>query len=269
MTDEVTNQAENSNSAGKQRRTPINSGSRKHKRTASFVLQGKGGVGKTLIASLIAQHIKESGQPVMCLDTDPIQDSFTQIKALSVEHVELLVDKRLNMGAMDGVISRLITEDANFVIDAGASSFVPLSSYLLRDNLISLLTEHKRVLLHTVIVGGRDMDDTMLALEDLINQFPPTVEKIVWINPFWGETNGVGRRFEESVSYSEHRDHIAALIRLPALDPHYSGAVLKRMLDVKKTFAEARADDSLDVISRWRLANIWEPIKAQLTEVVG
>src|ERR1700739_2386253 len=37
-------------------------------RKAHFVLQGKGGVGKTFVASLIAQYLTERGEPVACLD---------------------------------------------------------------------------------------------------------------------------------------------------------------------------------------------------------
>jgi Mrp family chromosome partitioning ATPase len=44
-------------------------------RKAHFVLQGKGGVGKTFVASLIAQYLTERGEPVACLDTDQVNGS--------------------------------------------------------------------------------------------------------------------------------------------------------------------------------------------------
>jgi CO dehydrogenase nickel-insertion accessory protein CooC1 len=34
-------------------------------------LQGKGGVGKSLIASILAQYFVENGHKVECVDTDP------------------------------------------------------------------------------------------------------------------------------------------------------------------------------------------------------
>jgi Mrp family chromosome partitioning ATPase len=38
-------------------------------RKLHFVLQGKGGVGKTVAALLLAQCIEEKGEPVICVDT--------------------------------------------------------------------------------------------------------------------------------------------------------------------------------------------------------
>jgi CO dehydrogenase nickel-insertion accessory protein CooC1 len=40
----------------------------------NLVLQGKGGVGKSLIASLLTQYLmqKDGGQRIFCADTDPV-----------------------------------------------------------------------------------------------------------------------------------------------------------------------------------------------------
>jgi len=36
-------------------------------RKLHFVLQGKGGVGKTVVALLLSQYIDEKGEPVICV----------------------------------------------------------------------------------------------------------------------------------------------------------------------------------------------------------
>ena len=46
-----------------------------------LTLQGKGGVGKSYVASLIAQHRMDKGMPVSCIDTDPVNSTFCQYKA--------------------------------------------------------------------------------------------------------------------------------------------------------------------------------------------
>jgi CO dehydrogenase nickel-insertion accessory protein CooC1 len=45
-------------------------------------LQGKGGVGKSLIASLLAQFYKDHGVRAICVDTDPVNQTFSQYAAL-------------------------------------------------------------------------------------------------------------------------------------------------------------------------------------------
>ncbi len=64
-------------------------------RKVHAVMQGKGSVGKTYIASLIAQYLIEQGEPVVCLDTDMVNATFRDLKALKVEPVDLFKpDKR-------------------------------------------------------------------------------------------------------------------------------------------------------------------------------
>jgi Mrp family chromosome partitioning ATPase len=62
-------------------------------RKAHFVLQGKRGVGKTFVASLIAQYLTERGEPIACLDTDQVNGSFHDITALGVRAVKILCVK--------------------------------------------------------------------------------------------------------------------------------------------------------------------------------
>ena len=48
-------------------------------RKLHFVLQGKGGVGKTVVALLLSQCIEEKGEPVICVDTDPVNASLSSL----------------------------------------------------------------------------------------------------------------------------------------------------------------------------------------------
>ena len=58
--------------------------------TIHLILQGKGGVGKSVVASWLAEFLIGRGQPVRCIDGDPVNRSLTQIKALNVEKLDLL-----------------------------------------------------------------------------------------------------------------------------------------------------------------------------------
>lgn len=61
-----------------------------------FTLQGKGGVGKSLVSSLIAQYLRNSDTPVRCIDTDPVNDTLNQYRALEAEHLGLMQDGRVD-----------------------------------------------------------------------------------------------------------------------------------------------------------------------------
>jgi hypothetical protein len=60
----------------------------------------------------------DQGEPVACLDTDPVNASFAAIPALEAEAVDLLAGDRINIDTLD---ERLLTEDENFIIDNGAA----------------------------------------------------------------------------------------------------------------------------------------------------
>ena len=62
-----------------------------------FILQGKGGVGKSMISSLLAQYKLDQGESITCIDTDPVNASFNAYKALNVTHLELLEDEQINI----------------------------------------------------------------------------------------------------------------------------------------------------------------------------
>jgi cellulose biosynthesis protein BcsQ len=87
---------------------------------------------KTMAALLLSQVIADKGEPVMCIDTDPVNASFSNLSSLPSDRVSIFNGNKVDTKALDVFSERLLTEDAHFVIDNGASSFVPVSHYLRR-----------------------------------------------------------------------------------------------------------------------------------------
>jgi CO dehydrogenase nickel-insertion accessory protein CooC1 len=53
------------------------------KNTVHFILQGKGGIGKTLVSTLLANWIRtKDALPLRCFDTDQENATFSRYKAL-------------------------------------------------------------------------------------------------------------------------------------------------------------------------------------------
>ena len=61
-----------------------------------FIAQGKGGVGKSFIASILAQYLKErvKDEHIHCYDTDPVNPTFSRYSALSAQVVPILNSKK-------------------------------------------------------------------------------------------------------------------------------------------------------------------------------
>ena len=74
----------------------IGSGGEAATPTIHLTLQGKGGVGKSLVASLLAQYFRHRGAPIHCLDTDPVNQTFSQYTELGAKHLELMHDGKID-----------------------------------------------------------------------------------------------------------------------------------------------------------------------------
>jgi CobQ/CobB/MinD/ParA nucleotide binding domain len=235
------------------------------RKTVDCVLMGKGGCGKSLIASLIAQQIRADGEYVFCIDADPINNTLAGIEALEARVVDLLEDETtLNVAMMDNLISEIIGSKGNWVIDPGASGFLPFLSYMLRDDLFNLMAENgKKVRVHAVIVGGDALVDTASALGDMLRQLPACVQLVVWLNSFYGPLTEDGNSFEESAFWRKEAAPFCTVVRMPELSTT-SLQSFRKMVSARRTFSWAASDPSVNPVEKQRLARIWAPLRAQI-----
>jgi hypothetical protein len=137
--------------------------------TVHFVLQGKGGVGKSVVASWLAEFLTTHGQKVYAIDADPINRSLGQYEGLKPELLDLVnADGLVERNRFDTLVDRFATSDATFVVDAGATAFLPLWTYILETELIRVLREAGRtVYIHIPVSGGEMLNDTLLGFKTL------------------------------------------------------------------------------------------------------
>jgi hypothetical protein len=138
-----------------------------------MVLQGKGGVGKSFIATVIAQYKISKGQQPLCIDTDPVNATFHGFKALNVRLLEIMQGDEIQTRNFDTLVELIAPSKDDVIIDNGASSFVPLTHYLISNQVPALLQEmgHEMVV-HTVITGSQALLDTVSGFAQLASQFP-------------------------------------------------------------------------------------------------
>src|SRR5438552_9800285 len=124
-------------------------------------LQGKGGVGKSFVASILAQYLITRGHRVQCIDTDPVNHTLSQYKGLPVKLLKLLHGSRIDERKFDALLDTFLKEDATFVVDNGASTFIAFWDFMLGSKALANLSEAGIPLyVHTVITGGLGLSDT-------------------------------------------------------------------------------------------------------------
>ena len=247
------------------------SGKSETARKLHFVLQGKGGVGKTIVALLLSQFIEEKDEPVICVDTDPVNASLSSLSSMNPERVSIFAGKKVDTRALDLFTEKLLTEDAHFVVDNGASSFVPVSRYLIENDVAAMMIEEGRQpVVHVVVTGGPGMLDTMKGLASIMQDFPPSVRIVVWLNEYFGPiVNANGKPFEELPAYTENRERIFALVRLAALSEEATSD-LRDMLSKRLTFTQALAPDNTNIlrVQKSRLFRVKQAVWPQIELVV-
>lgn len=233
--------------------------------TIHMTLQGKGGVGKSMVSVTTAQYMAHKGALPLCIDTDPVNATFEGFHALQVKRVEIMEGDEINTRHFDQLIELLAATETDVVIDNGASSFVPLSHYLISNHVPALLQEmgHTMVV-HTIITGGQALPDTINGFAQLVNQFPEETRFVVWQNPYWGQIAFEGKGLEQMKVYRDNKDRVAALITIPDLKQETYGKDFSDMLRERLTFTEALNSPEKSIMTRQRLKIIRDGLFAQL-----
>lgn len=230
-----------------------------------MVLQGKGGVGKSLIAAALAQYKKGKGQNPLCIDTDPVNATFAGYQALEVRKLNIMEGDEINSRNFDIMVEWLAGATDDVVIDNGASTFVPLAHYLISNDVGALLAEMgHRLVIHSVVTGGQALVDTLSGFAQLAGQFPAPASFVVWLNQYWGPIEHEGRGFEQLKAYKEHKDRVSAILTIPQLKEETYGRDFSEMLQERITFDEALESSTRTIMTKQRLRILREKLFEQM-----
>ena len=234
--------------------------------TVHLVLQGKGGVGKTVIAGWLSEFLIHRGQPVHCIDGDPVNRSLAQYKALPVEKLDLVNQDGVVMRCnYDALVDRFLNEEAVFVVDNGATAFLPFWTYVVESDVPKVLREAgRRVYVHIPISGGEMLNDTLLGFKTLAET---AAEKslVVWINEYFGPVARDGKTFDQMQVYLDNREKVVASIGIRQRPSDTFAENVRRMRERKLTFEEAmRTAPGFWILERQRLCMVRRELFEQL-----
>lgn len=225
-------------------------------KNAHFVLQGKGGIGKSLVANVLAQYLHESKRNPTCIDTDPVNQTLASVDELNAHHIDLMDDEDINPRYFDEMIELVFNSEGESVIDSGSSAFVPISSYLSSNDVFALLKENEiNPIVHTVIAGGQSYVDTVVCFRSMAEQFNDCTF-VIWKNPYLGELAHEGDAFEQSEAYKQHKDKIVGIIDIKAYKKETHSQDMTNLLKRGQTFTQAIEDSKLTIMTRQRLKGI-------------
>ncbi len=227
-----------------------------------FILQGKGGVGKSMIASITYQVFEEQGSKIYAYDTDPVNHTLSGYKEFSVKRINLLKeDGNIDPRMFDELLENIAQaeEDSHVIVDNGASSFIALGAYMEEIDMLGTLEElgHK-VFLHTVITGGQAALDTVEGFVELARCFP-FAKIVVWLNPYFGAVEVDGKSFTQFKCHKEYEQNIHYVLKLPSGNKDLIGKDLEELFAKRQSF-KVGIESAKHIAVRSRLKKYWNQI---------
>ena len=237
------------------------------KNTIHFVLQGKGGVGKSLIASQISDYIKTKTEALAAYDTDQENTTFQSYKSLNVKPVPLMTPSRtINSKKFDSLILGLLENEEPAVIDNGANTFSPLMAYIVENDIFTTLAESgKKVFIHTIVAGGDNLNDTVNGFSSLAQS--TEVPLVLWLNEYFGSTNTNNGPFLETKLFKNYAEKVIGTVTICARNPQTFGVDIQNMNKLRMTVSEAIASDKFHILEKQRLKMFGRDIFNQLDQI--
>lgn len=237
--------------------------------TIHIPLQGKGGVGKSFISVLMAQKMIEDGKRPLCIDLDPASPTFSAYKSLDVKRFDIMKGEEIAPLKIDPVIELVASSTDDVIIDCGTSSFISLANYIINTGITTILHDvGHTVVIHTVILGGDALYETLEGLDKIISLFNDETKFVVWLNPHHGPIEQGGKQFSEFKVYKKNADRISAVIEIPDFSHDTFGSNLREMFKSNLTFAEALNGKSMfSLVGRQRLTMMRRDIWGRMSQL--
>ena len=228
-----------------------------------FILQSKGGCGKTFVSSLLAQFFLNTGSDLKGFDTDQENRDFYAYKALPVRYVDVMSGSTsIDPKKFDGFMESLLTEEGTHVVDNGANSFTPLLGYLVENEGLALLQEAgKKVFLHSIIGGGDNLASTSIGFSDILNNSAAPV--VLWLNEHFGSL----AEFTASDAWKSYHPRLRGAVMLHARNPQTFGEDIKKMTKSRLTLTEVMASPDFRMMEKQRLRVFGQDVFEQITKI--
>jgi len=237
--------------------------------TVHFILQGKGGIGKTLVSTILAQWLADQDQlPLRCYDTDQENATFSRYKAMAVKHVEVMTAARtIDPKRFDALMIDILETEGNCVIDNGANTFSPLMSYLQENDCFALLQESgRKVYIHTIVGGGDTLHDTAMGFVSTATS--TKVPLVLWQNEHFGLLQSAsGKVFTDSHTYSDNAARVCGKVVLAQRNADTFGADIKKMNIARMTAVEVRESEKFNLMEKQRIKVVFRDLFEQLDKV--
>lgn len=255
-----------------------NSANQNLENTIHFILQAKGGIGKSLASALLAQFFLRIGLDFKGFDLDQENTTFAGFGALGVTHINVYDgDRNVDPKRFDILMEALLTQDGTFVIDTGANTFSSLLSYLIENNVFELLAQNnKKVFVHTIVGGGAELEHTASGFNSIAKYTEAPI--VLWLNEHFGKLEvetaqkddhgkNIYKPFTETNVYKSNEGRLAGVVLLHSRNAKTTGEDIRKMNTLKMTVNEVMTNPKFGLMEKNRIQIVANDIFGQLSNI--
>jgi len=234
-----------------------------------FVLQAKGGIGKSFVSTLLAQYLIHETGSVRCFDTDQENTTFAHYTELCVRHIGLTDQSRvINPKRFDTLMEPLLTEPGNFVIDTGANTFSNLLAYMVENEVFALLRDaRKTTYVHTIVGGGDTLADTANGFYAIAQKVSGT-RIVLWFNEHFGDIKTAeGKPFTETQAYRQSVGRLTGTVTLYRRNPATFGEDIRKLNTRRHTITQALTSPDYTLMEKQRIKTFSRDVFGQLKAI--
>ena len=241
--------------------------------TTHWTLQGKGGVGKSFVSSILAQYMRERGYTPVCGDTDPVNSTFKQILDLNVMLVPITEGGTVVQRLFDPLFESILSTEQVSIVDNGASTFLPIGKFISSNFILEAMQEHKKqVFIHSIVTGGQAKDDTvtgLLSLIELVKSSKTNTKIVVWENEFWGIPEFNGKSLSEMPWIKNNSSIIQGIVPIVDRNSDAFSTDIRLMSEKHLTCREVKESEEFGFMAKSRINRVFEDVYAELDRVFG
>lgn len=236
--------------------------------TIHLVIAGKGGVGKSYVAALLTQYLSDNGRPVVCVDTDTNNGTFSAYEAFNARRFSVLdSDFNIHKTVLDSMLEYITSQDSDVVIDVGASSFSAFCSWMKELDLTDIINTYGRQMVaHLVMEGGTNAENAFIDLDtvkSIVN-----VPIIIWENGHRGPVMLDGVPLAELDALKD-MPAIISIIVIPETKSDTLEDSIRLMTSKHLTFRQIDEKPEIFIVHKSRLKTYWKAVWEHIDAVMG
>lgn len=199
-------------------------------------------MGKSFVATLLAEYFADRIENLRCFDTDPVNPTFSTYSAFNVTKVKLFDGSDVVTKNFDAMMIPLLEPGVSGLIDNGATTFIHLMNYIGRVGIFDMLMNAgKTVVIHTIVAGGDALGETGDGFNQIMSNLVSGVNVVVWLNQLHGPVEREGVAFTNSPVFKKYEEKVAGVVPMPKPWGDMFAQDLQALRQVRLTLGEAIA----------------------------